>query len=158
VRDLTNQSATISDRTSTCNAEILHVLEGINKTRGNISGMTLPFSVAETLDLAKADHLVWKARVIYMLRGLMKLDAANIENHHVCRLGKWYDSLGKEQFGHLSSFKELDSVHAQFHHKCAETIRCYQRNDIASTQRLLPEIESLSTSTIGILNKLKQSL
>lgn len=157
IGELTNQSNNLNKRTGTCNEDIFHVLQGVNKIRVEVSAMDLPFSVAEILDLAKTDHLIWKARIVYMLRGLTKPDAANVENHHVCRLGKWYESHGKQQFGHLGLFKDLDSLHAQFHHKCAEAIRCYQRNDIVEAQNFMSEIELLSSKVIETLEKLKNA-
>ena len=33
----------------------------------------------------------------------------------VARLGKWYDGLGKELFGHTPSFKQLSGPHAKVH-------------------------------------------
>ncbi len=30
-------------------------------------------------------------------------------------MGKWYAGVGSEKFGHMKSFKEMDSVHAAVH-------------------------------------------
>ncbi|MDR3563710.1 MAG: methyl-accepting chemotaxis protein [Negativicutes bacterium] len=156
IRELTTRAETLNDRTQSSNKAILKVLVGANKVRTEISGMKLRFSSVQILDLAKTDHLVWKARIQYMLRGLLKLDAANVENHHACRLGKWYDTVGRELFGREQVFKQMDEVHALFHRRCAEAIRKYQSNDLAGAKSLLPEIAAASASVITGLDKLKE--
>ena len=32
-------------------------------------------------------------------------------------MGKWYLGVGAEKFGHMKSFKEMDSVHASVHNE-----------------------------------------
>ncbi|MDR3591942.1 MAG: methyl-accepting chemotaxis protein [Negativicutes bacterium] len=156
IRDLTSQAELLSERVQVTNQAVLGVLMGANKVRTEVSGMKLRFSPPEILDLAKTDHLIWKARIHYMLRGLMKLDAANVENHHACRLGKWYDTVGKETFGRERAFSELDEVHAAFHRRCAEAIRKYQSNDLSGAQNLLPGIAADSSKVMDILDRLKK--
>lgn len=156
IRELTSRAETLNELTQASNKAILGVLIGANKVRTEVSGMKLRFSSSQILELAKTDHLVWKVRIQYMLRGLMKLDATNIENHHDCRLGIWYDTAGKEMFGREPVFRELDEVHALFHRRCAEAIRKYQSNDLAGAHQLLQDITAISSKVIDMLDQLKR--
>lgn len=92
-----------------------------------------------------------------MLRGLMNLDASNVQNHRVCRLGYWYFGDGKKMFGHLDSFQELDKVHAKFHMLCAEAINLYKASNAAKALQMTGEIEKLSNTVIAILNDIKKA-
>ncbi|MCU0933990.1 MAG: CZB domain-containing protein [Thiobacillaceae bacterium] len=41
-------------------------------------------------------------------------DAVRVD-HNNCRLGKWYDSAGRELFGNLPAYKALVQPHARVH-------------------------------------------
>lgn len=155
IRDLSTRTAELNDTSQLCNKDILAVLVSANAIRTEVSGFRIPFSTEQTLDLAKTDHLMWKARVTYMLRGLMTLNEANVRDHHACRLGKWYFGEGKKMFGHFDSFQKLDAIHEEFHTRCAEAISHYKLGNIAQSQQLAEEIENLSNTVLGILDDIK---
>lgn len=134
------------------------MLSHINTVRGQISSLRIPFSVAETLDLAKTDHLIWKSNITYMLRGLLTLNAANVHDHHVCRLGKWYFGEGADNFGQLKEFQALDALHRQFHQQCAEAIRLYQQGDTAGAEEIAAVLDTLSTEVVQSLDAIKAAV
>ncbi len=66
------------------------------------------------MSLAKLDHVIWKVNTY--LSVIEEKPAMTFVDHTKCRLGKWYyDGQGKEHFSHLSSYKMMDSCHAQVH-------------------------------------------
>ena len=139
-----------------CNKKLFQLINNAESIRSSISGLTLPFSSSDILQLAKTDHLMWKSRVEYMLKGLVQLDEDKVKDHHICRLGKWYFGKGKEAFGNLDSYRRLDGFHAQFHQCCAESIRMYKSGDGDGAKRMSREIESLSAQVLGLLDEMKQ--
>ena len=67
--------------------------------------------------LIKVDHIIYKQNgYLAVLEGGRSeaAQAVSVDHHH-CRLGKWYDGLGKELFGHTPSFKQLSGPHAKVH-------------------------------------------
>lgn len=155
VRDLSARTASLNHIAQGCNKDILNVLVAANDIRTRVGGLSLSLSTEQILDLAKIDHLVWKARISYMLNGLMTLDEANVRNHSACRLGKWYNGDGNKQFRHLPSFQNLDKVHEQFHERCAQAIDYYKRGEITQSQQASTDIERLSTTVISLLDDIK---
>jgi methyl-accepting chemotaxis protein len=68
--------------------------------------------------LTKVDHMIYKQKAYKSFyAGTENPDAqAVLVDHHSCRLGKWYyEGIGKQEFGHLQAFKELESHHAAVH-------------------------------------------
>jgi len=63
--------------------------------------------------LVKVDHIIFKSSAYSAILN------SNTEKHFVdhknCRMGKWYLGIGKEKFGNMKSFKEMDDVHEKVH-------------------------------------------
>lgn len=77
----------LSRSTKDCNYNIYLALRQINTVRGKISSLGLTFGPKELIELAKTDHLIWRARINQMLWGNVELDAADVANAAICRLG-----------------------------------------------------------------------
>ena len=148
----------INDATKACNHNMYFVLRKINGIRGKISGMQLNFPPKDLIDLAKTDHLIWRARVNQMLWGNLELNAADVINASGCRLGKWYYGEGQQKYGSLPIFKALGQQHERFHHACAEAIEAYQRKDEAAVTALTAEIANLSAEVLKNLDAIKTHL
>ncbi|BBB90709.1 methyl-accepting chemotaxis protein McpA [Methylomusa anaerophila] len=156
IRDISDRTAILNEGTQKCNAGVLSVMNQINGVRTQVSSMHLPYKAADIIELAKTDHLIWKAHINYMLRGLLTLEVANVRNHHACRLGKWYFGEGQKLFGHIAIYKNMDGVHHKFHEYCAEAIELYQRKDYAGSQKMAAEIEKLSNEVMSMLDQIKK--
>ena len=68
--------------------------------------------------LVKVDHMIYKQKAYKSFHaGTENPDARAVQvDHHSCRLGKWYyEGTGREAFGHLQAFKELEEPHSQVH-------------------------------------------
>jgi methyl-accepting chemotaxis protein len=66
--------------------------------------------------LVKVDHVIFKQRAYMTLNSQDRgyADAVRVD-HNNCRLGKWYDSAGRELFGNLPAYKALVQPHARVH-------------------------------------------
>ena len=155
IGNLSTQVSELNSITQDCNRDIMGVIHSANDVRVKVSSLQIPFSVKQILDLAKADHLLWKAHIDYMLRGFENLDEDNVKNHRTCRLGMWYFGEGMKLFGHLKCFQKLDKVHTEFHDQCAEAIRLYKIGDKVQAQQVNTDIQRLSSLVVGILDEIK---
>ncbi|WP_280818844.1 methyl-accepting chemotaxis protein [Thiorhodococcus minor] len=68
--------------------------------------------------LVKVDHVIYKQRA-YMAIGTdgkedKYTDPIRVD-HHQCRLGKWYDTTGKEHFGETRAYATLEDPHSRVH-------------------------------------------
>ena len=147
-----------NDSTRNCNRFVYEALKTSSQMRTALAGLDLDITDKENVDLAKTDHLLWRARISQMLWGNIDLDASNVRDHTTCRLGKWYASKGKELFGNLPEFQQLEKDHARFHSCCAEAIDAYHANKQRQLDELMEELSDVSSNVIGNLEKLKNQL
>lgn len=108
------------------------------------------------IELAKTDHLMWKWRVYNMILGYVKLDVGTVGNHHVCRLGKFVDTLDKANPKVNELLSKLEIPHKMVHDLAKEAIEAYEKNSIAKAEQILKDIEQSSKMVVGYLNELKK--
>ena len=148
----------MTEGSRTCNYSIYDSTRKVNDVRMKIGGLKLGFGPKEMIDFAKTDHMVWGMKIHQLIWGNIDLKAADVENHAICRLGKWYFSEGKEKYGHMPEFEKLGVVHEKFHKLCAATITAYYNHKTAEVDRNLPEIQRISDEVIGYLDAIKKKI
>lgn len=67
--------------------------------------------------LVKMDHVIYKQQAYALIddSGNEGCKNAVAEDHHNCRLGKWYVGAGKDEFGGADAFKDLLEPHRKIH-------------------------------------------
>ncbi len=63
--------------------------------------------------LVKVDHILFKSKAYSTV--LNEEIQTEFTDHKHCRMGLWYQGLGKERFGTTKAFKEMDKPHAVVH-------------------------------------------
>ncbi|RMG50481.1 MAG: hypothetical protein D6717_13855 [Gammaproteobacteria bacterium] len=108
------------------------------------------------LEIVKADHLMWKARLADLIVNDNTMGEDEIKDHTQCRLGKWYYSLGTSRYGSLPSFQSIEPPHQRVHalgRQIVELVSAGQRDDALAALR---EMETISEELIGLIDQLKQ--
>jgi len=80
--------------------------------------------------LVKVDHVIYKQRAYMSINTNGEkhyLDAISID-HHQCRLGQWYEGLGRASFGDTPSYARLDRPHAKVHASVHAVMHLLQQN------------------------------
>ena len=147
-----------NDSTRNCNRFVYEALKASSQMRTTLAGLDLDITDKENVELAKTDHLLWRARISQMLWGNIDLDASNVRDHTTCRLGRWYATKGRELFGNQPEFQKLEKDHARFHACCAEAIDAYHGKNKKLVDNLTEELSALSATVIGSLDELKNKL
>jgi hypothetical protein len=89
--------------------------------------------------MAQNDHESWIKQVLLGIEGVpLSLTEAQLLDHHQCRFSHWYDGPGRERYGHLIEFEEINSVHEQVHQVGSAIIRLHQSGD-SEQARILSE-------------------
>lgn len=104
-----------------------------------------------TLEKAKTDHLLWKSRIVNMLKGIEEVSPEEVTSHQHCRLGKWY-FIENNPFKETSEFKALDKPHHLVHEMALEAAKAYQAGNIKKAQKCLKELDRQSGKVIKYLN------
>ncbi len=107
------------------------------------------------LDIAKNDHRLFVSKTKSAVQGDVNMDSAAMANHHQCRFGKWYDSLGKAKCGHLSSYRAIDAPHERIHALAKDAVIAAQSGDADKAQRLMGEVDNLSHQVVDLLSQIK---
>ncbi|MFA5233491.1 MAG: methyl-accepting chemotaxis protein [Sulfurimonas sp.] len=78
--------------------------------------------------LVKVDHIIFKSSAYSAV--LNSQSDKHFIDHKNCRMGKWYTGVGAEKFGHMKSFKEMDSVHAIVHDSVLKNHEYIKNNSV----------------------------
>ena len=108
------------------------------------------------IELSITDHLMWKWRVYNMILGYIKLDTSNVGNHHECRLGKWLESLDKNNSSISEIIEIIEEPHSNIHATARDAIAEYEKGNIANAEKLLKDIEVNSDFVVKELKNLKK--
>lgn len=115
------------------------------------SSTTLP--TRELLELAKSDHLLWKMRIVHMLKGFEKLKVEDVTSHTVCRFGKWYHDPAN-QFKADPVFIALDEPHRHVHEFAVKAVQAFQAGNRQEAEKMHREVERNSGKVIQLLDRL----
>lgn len=110
------------------------------------------------IEITITDHLMWKWRVYNMILGYIQLDVSSVGNHHVCRLGKWLETLDQNNSSISNILNKIEKPHSSIHEIAKSAIVEYEKGNIDTAERMLGEIEKHSNVVVEELNKLKSYL
>jgi methyl-accepting chemotaxis protein len=79
---------------------------------------TPPFDIGAV----KAMHLAWRGRLESVIEGHTRLAATQVDNHHQCAFGRWYDAAAREGLGGQALFREVGRRHARVHDLAREIV------------------------------------
>ncbi len=105
--------------------------------------------------LAKIDHILFK---VLGYKGVFTNNHQELSDHTSCRLGKWYDTTGKENFGQTSAYKGLENPHKIIHDEINKALKCMRDSeclsDINYVKNLFINAEKASKDVFDSINKM----
>jgi diguanylate cyclase (GGDEF)-like protein/PAS domain S-box-containing protein len=109
--------------------------------------------------VAQQDHLKWIKQVMTAVNGdAMALTEEELTDFHHCRFGSWLYSNGRERYGHLPVYDELESVHASVHEVGSEIIRLRDAGDVLAVEALCPKLLELKDQVLDKLAELQNAM
>ncbi|MEJ2591814.1 MAG: methyl-accepting chemotaxis protein [Candidatus Thiodiazotropha sp.] len=107
------------------------------------------------LQRAMAAHLCWKTKVRGFLDGKGTLNEQVAFNHTQCGFGKWYESVGKSQYGDMSELRQIDKPHKDLHELIKKIHDLKQRGDLQGAEREYQRVGPLSEEIVGLMKALQ---
>jgi methyl-accepting chemotaxis protein len=112
--------------------------------------------------LVKVDHVIYKQRAYMALNtsGDATFTQAVSVDHHNCRLGKWYENIGRERFGDMPSYAALERPHARVHdnvHRMLTYLDCNWEQDLQVQENIfiaMQATEAASGEVMELVDKL----
>ena len=108
--------------------------------------------------LAKSDHASFKKRVVDTLVGSGHTASSELADHHVCRLGKWYDSIQDERIRLLPAFQRLQEPHQRVHKHGKKALDCFAAGDFATALHEAKKMNDFSLEVMAGLDELYQKI
>jgi len=97
------------------------------------------------ISLAKIDHILFKVKGY---QGVFQGGIEEMIDHKNCRLGKWYASVGKENFANTSAYAKLDTPHAQVHDGMNKALACTNSDTCKeNTQTIISHIAAVEKAS-----------
>ncbi len=140
--------------------QVSHSSQELSKEAVSLKGIISAFKFdaqkarMSIVELAIYDHQTFVARLGKVLNGQEHIEDDALTNQHTCRFGKWYDSAGKNEFGHLETFRSLLTPHEKVHALGHDMIRLYNAGQKESAQQKYEETKNYSLIVVGLLEKL----
>jgi methyl-accepting chemotaxis protein len=111
--------------------------------------------------LIKVDHIIYKQRA-YVLIGNptnSEMRSAVAVDHNNCRLGKWYDTIGKQSFGGCPSFKLLLDPHKKVHNCVHEAVvamdQSWEKSDVLQ-DKIISAMDCAEQGSLGVMKNINQ--
>jgi methyl-accepting chemotaxis protein len=108
----------------------------------------------KVITLAKADHVMWKRRLVAMAAGRVKLKADELADHRSCRLGRWYYGEGSTPFRCEPAFRELEAPHQAVHEHGKAAARLFAEGRTEEALAAIAKVEAASAEVLRLLDAL----
>ena len=109
--------------------------------------------------LIKVDHIIFKHKAYKTLLEENEQKIAEFGDHHTCRLGKWYETKGKEQFGKTKAFKTLEPIHATVHERVLKALGCIPKHNCLqpeSQERIVGKMKEAEEASFEMFDLFKE--
>ena len=104
---------------------------------------------------AKTDHETFVNAVTDALAGGSRLKAADLANHHTCRLGKWYDTISDQRIRDCTAFSSLSEPHRAVHESGKRALAAFANGDSAGAAQAAEAMKQASLRVIELLSDLQ---
>ncbi|MGJ4925991.1 methyl-accepting chemotaxis protein [Bradyrhizobium sp. HKCCYLS2038] len=138
--------------------EVMSLADTMSRTDSKVGKMLAEVSKLsldnQVIRLAKADHVIWKKRLVDMSVGRLQLKADELSDHHTCRLGKWYYGEAGQRFAGDSAFRRLERPHEAVHRHGKEAARLFSSGRIEEALNEIGKVEIASTEVLAALDEI----
>ena len=94
--------------------------------------------------VAQYDHIKWVRQITDYVDGkALQLPPHELHDHHQCRLGRWYYGHGRQRYGELKAFADLEPVHQEVHRLGPAIVRMCDQGDRAGARVELDRLHGL---------------
>ncbi len=98
------------------------------------------------VSLVQIDHVLFKVDAYNKILGAIG-NEMKLSTHTECRLGKWYSTYGKEHFGTVEGFREVESPHATVHAKAQQILEHVHKTGELDKSFILQHVHDIEKAT-----------
>lgn len=123
--------------------------------RRNVMSMSLTYTDEDILELSKADHLHWTARLLNLLAGRDQLRPEQILPPEACRLGKVLAG-APAHIRQNPVHRRLTQVHNDIHRVPKDMIIAWNQGDAQQARKLYLQVQDLSKDLLTLVEEMQQ--
>jgi methyl-accepting chemotaxis protein len=109
----------IADRAGSNSNTVQTVLDVMDASMAVVNQRVEVFAKLGTdlaiVEMAKKDHGVFKNNIVSCVLGRKKLQVSEVADHHLCRFGKWYDSVQEPRIKDSAAYRGIAAPHERVH-------------------------------------------
>jgi len=162
ISEISHSTITMADNASSVVTKNVTVLDNLEYATKSIDERIAIFANLGTdkalIEIAKNDHIKFKKRIIDTLLNRDSWKSADVSDHHHCRLGKWYYSVGQEKFGGSTLFRKMEVAHEQVHGITREILKHIELNERPQAHEKIHHLERYSEEVIAILDEFSKQV
>jgi len=115
-------------------------------------------SKSEGIDFsgARIAHLNWKRRIRKYLDGKEQMSVQDATSHVHCVLGKWLESEGMKNLGHIPLMKQLYQEHEQLHTLIKKIIIMKEHGQGYEAEQTYMKVSELSAAIVRMLDEVEE--
>lgn len=107
---------------------------------------------------AKLHHKGWKDRLSQFLDGYGSMSESEAIDHHNCKFGQWYYSVGKNRFSHIPEVAQIEQPHKDMHEAIKQVLQLKQKGEIKQAQQLLNRVENISGQIVELIDVIERKV
>jgi hypothetical protein len=152
------QAQTIAQTSESAAKEVLLVEDVTQNLQSQVHRLK-QMALSSLLHGVQDDHRIFVAKILDESgKGESCMAAGDVPDHHQCRLGKWYDTTGKQAYGGLAAFRELEPVHAKVHAVARQLLEATHAGRGDDATRLGAELVEQEGQILRQLQSLAQAI
>jgi methyl-accepting chemotaxis protein len=101
-------------------------------------------TIPDLVRLTKGDHIAFVKRVEDAVEAGQRLPPGSLPTAHLCRLGRWYDSISDPATVALASFKALEAPHLAVHDAGRKVLSAMSAGDMEAARRAVAVMHEAS--------------
>lgn len=154
VGDIRNNNDTLTAGVANLNENYNSIVNICNVMKDAISSS----SHSSFIETVKLDHIVFKSEVYGVIYELNDKNINDFVDHTSCRLGKWVQSTGKQQYSTHAAFRNLDRPHGEVHSSGVQAMKLFQQDKKEEAVKYLERMEDASRDLMSYLDELAKVL
>ena len=149
------QSQTYTDETKTKTDALDETTRELDKKANETSMVVEHASEKLFVSLVQIDHVLFKVDAYKKILSAMH-DESKLSTHENCRLGLWYKDYGKDHFGNVEGYDEIDQPHSVVHEKAQEILNMIHKSGEIDQMAIIKRVQQIETSTTVLFNDLER--
>ena len=158
--DVATSIASIAENTSDSVKSADAIVGSMNQLQGFVNNQIRAVSAYDVpkklIKLAQSDHVIWKKRLVNMISGKEGLNKRELEDHHFCRFGRWYDNVTDQKLLRHPDFQTLKGAHKSVHKHGVQAVKHCQAGNMLKALEEIEAVEHASTAVIRLLKSLEK--